>query len=92
MTQQTPKTQAAPLTRKTLEGKVLSTAMQKTIVVSVERFTTHPIYRKQHKVVKNFHVHDTKSQAQVGDLVLIEATRPISKLKRWRLKEIIKHS
>lgn len=76
--------------KKTLEGIVVSTKMQKTIVVKVERLKTHPIYQKKYKAVSRFHAHDASGQAHDGDLVTIEASRPISKLKRWRLKEVHK--
>ena len=76
--------------KKALKGKVVSAKMQKTIVVEVERLMTHPIYKKKYKAVNRFHAHDAKSLAKEGDLVTIESTRPISKLKRWRLKEVHK--
>jgi len=75
--------------RKERTGKVVSNAMQKTIVVKVERRTRHPLYGKEMRVSKKFYAHDEKNTAQVGDTVMIEETRPQSRLKRWRLVKII---
>ena len=72
-----------------LKGKVISTKMQKTAVVSVERFVTHPIYKKRTKQSKNYKVHD-EIGVSVGDFVKIAATRPISKDKHFRITEVIK--
>jgi small subunit ribosomal protein S17 len=63
--------------------------MDKTITVSVERRLKHPIYGKCVKKTKQFHAHDEKNECGVGDKVRIMETRPISKLKRWRLVEVI---
>ncbi len=76
-------------TRKERLGKVLSNKMTKTIVVSVERRYPHPKYKKVVTAYSKFYAHDEKSEAKVGDLVLIEETRPLSKLKRWRLTEVV---
>lgn len=73
-------------TRKT--GTVISASMDKTIVVQVEYRKQHPKFKKIVKVFNKFYAHDKKSQAKVGDTVVIEETRPLSKLKRWRLVEI----
>jgi small subunit ribosomal protein S17 len=70
-------------------GKVTSTKMQKTVVVTVTRQTTHPLYKRVVRRSKNFLAHDEKSQCGVGDLVRIEETRPLSRLKRWRVVNII---
>ena len=75
--------------RKERIGVVVSAAMQKTITVRVERKTRHPLYGKVMRQVKKFYAHDEDSKAKVGDRVLIVETRPLSKLKRWRLVEII---
>jgi small subunit ribosomal protein S17 len=77
--------------RKERSGRVRSIAMDKTIVVEVERRLRHPLYGKEIKKVKKFHVHDEENQAQVGDKVRFIETRPMSKTKCWRLVEIIKH-
>ncbi|NIW37224.1 MAG: 30S ribosomal protein S17 [Gemmatimonadetes bacterium] len=75
--------------RKTRQGTVVSTKMDKTIVVAVERRTAHPIYGKQLLRTKKFHVHDENDEAREGDTVRIMETRPLSKTKRWRLIEIV---
>ena len=75
--------------RKERIGKVTSNKMQKSITVSVDRKVKHPIYGKfVHKTTK-FMAHDEKNEAGIGDTVRISETRPLSKMKRWRLVEII---
>ena len=75
--------------RKEKVGKVVSNKMQKTITVAVDRKVKHPIYGKfVHKTTK-FMAHDEKNEAGIGDTVRISETRPLSKLKRWRLVEVI---
>lgn len=76
--------------RQRIIGKVISDKMQKTIVVVSETFKMHPLYKKYVKHRTKYYVHDEKGEAKIGDEVLIEETRPISKLKRWRLVKIIK--
>jgi small subunit ribosomal protein S17 len=83
-------TQKAPGRRKELIGKVVSNKMNKTIVVSVTRTKSHPLYGRVISSDKKFYAHDEKNEAHVGDFVRLEETRPLSKLKRWRLKEIIR--
>ncbi|MGH9580115.1 MAG: 30S ribosomal protein S17 [Terriglobales bacterium] len=78
--------------RNTKVGEVVSTRMQKTIVVEVTRQKAHPLYRRVVSRSKKFHAHDETNQANVGDIVRIEETRPLSKLKRWRLKEILRRA
>jgi small subunit ribosomal protein S17 len=73
-------------------GMVTSTAMTKTITVSVERVVEHALYKKGIKRTKKFKAHDEKSQSQVGDTVRIRESRPLSKTKRWRLVEIVKRA
>lgn len=73
-------------------GQVTSTKMQKSVVVTVTRQTTHPLYKRVVRRSKNFLVHDEKSQCGVGDWVRIQETRPLSRLKRWRVVEIISRS
>ena len=70
-------------------GVVTSTKMQKTVVISVERQGTHPLYKRVVRRSKNFMAHDEKNECRVGDTVRIEETRPMSALKRWRVVEII---
>lgn len=75
--------------RKTRTGVVSSNKMEKTITVSVVRKLKHPKYGKFVKKSNKFHAHDETNEAQIGDLVRIVETRPLSKSKRWRLVEII---
>jgi small subunit ribosomal protein S17 len=73
-------------------GNVVSTKMQKTIVVEVEMRKEHPKYKRVIKLSKKFYAHDEENSARVGDVVRIRETRPLSKLKRWRLLEVIRRS
>lgn len=75
--------------RKELIGEVVSNKMQKTIVVRVVRNEPHPLYRKPVKRFRKFAAHDERQEAQVGDVVRLMETRPLSRTKRWRLVEII---
>jgi small subunit ribosomal protein S17 len=75
--------------RNTKIGRVVSTKMAKTIVVQVIMKRAHPLYRRVVAKSKKFYAHDESNTAHVGDTVEIEETRPMSKLKRWRLKNII---
>ncbi len=74
--------------RKTRQGVVVSDGMDKTIVVMIERMVMHRIYKKFVKSRVKYKVHDEKNTAQVGDTVLIEECRPMSRHKRWRIKSI----
>ncbi len=74
--------------RKVFAGVVVSTKMNKTIVVEVERKYLHPLYKKQVISHKKYHVHDEKQETKVGDTVRIIETRPISKTKFYRLQKI----
>jgi small subunit ribosomal protein S17 len=89
----TTETQSAPAAergeRTVLTGKVTSAKMEKTIVVEVQRLVQHPKYRRVVRISKKFYAHDEKRQAKPGDTVSIVASRPLSKLKRWRLKEVL---
>jgi small subunit ribosomal protein S17 len=78
--------------RKELVGEVVSNRMAKTIVVQVVRKKTHPFYGRVVSKAKKFYAHDEKNEAHVGDVVRLEETRPLSKLKRWRLKQIIRRA
>ena len=73
-------------------GNVVSTKMQKTIVVEVEMRKAHPKYKRIIKSSKKFYAHDEQNSARVGDVVRIRETRPTSKLKRWALEEIVRRS
>ncbi len=80
------------MSRKRVIGVVVSDKMDKTIVVKVERFVQHPRFKKYIKRSKKYYAHDEKNEAGVGDTVEIEETRPLSKLKRWRLVRIVRRS
>jgi len=73
-------------------GNVVSTKMQKTIVVEVEMRKAHPKYKRVMKTNKKFYAHDEQNSARIGDVVRIRETRPLSKLKRWQLEEIVRRS
>ncbi len=77
--------------RKTRVGVVVSNKMDKTAVVETITRVPHPKFRKIVKHAKKFYVHDEDNKSQIGDLVRIMETRPLSKLKRWRLVEVLKH-
>jgi small subunit ribosomal protein S17 len=85
---------AAPtkaVVRKSRVGEVISDKMAKTIVVEVERRVPHPQFKKIVRRTSKFYAHDENSEAKVGDKVRIEETRPMSKLKRWKLVEVLAH-
>ena len=75
--------------KRTLRGVVVSNKMDKTIVVKISRLKLHPKYRKHYQVSQSFKAHDEKNECEIGDQVLIEETRPISKDKKWKLVSII---
>ena len=75
--------------RKTRIGVVTSNKREKTITVAVERKVKHPIYGKFLKKTTKFHAHDEKNECSIGDTVKIMESRPLSKLKRWRLVEVV---
>lgn len=75
--------------RKSREGVVVSDAMQKTRVVRIERVFRHPRYERVVRVAKKLKAHDENNESRVGDRVLIEETRPLSKDKRWRIRKIL---
>ena len=74
---------------KELVGVVTSAKMQKTIVVKVTRLMQHRLYQRVLRVTKKFYAHDEQGEARTGDTVRIVETRPLSKLKRWRLAEVV---
>jgi small subunit ribosomal protein S17 len=86
----TPETAATRKRRQQRVGRVVSNKMDKTIVVIVERLKKHRIYKRTFKQTKRFYAHDEQNVCQVGDMVRIEECRPLSKMKRWRLVEIVK--
>ncbi len=78
--------------RKERVGEVVSNKMTKTIVVRVERRFPHPRFKKIVTAYKKFYAHDEKAEAKVGDTVRIQETRPLSKLKRWQLVEVVERN
>jgi small subunit ribosomal protein S17 len=84
--------QQVQVKRKTKVGRVVSDKMDKTIVVSVERLARHRLYKRVIRLTTKFTAHDETNDAQVGDTVLIEESRPLSARKRWRLVEIVQRA
>jgi small subunit ribosomal protein S17 len=88
----TPVAETAAPRRTEKVGLVVSTKMEKTIVVEIEMRKAHPKYKRVLKSNKKFYAHDEQNSARLGDMVRIRETRPLSKLKRWSLEEIIRRS
>ena len=84
--------ESTPARRNEKVGNVVSTKMNKTIVVEIEMRKAHPKYKRVMKSNKKFYAHDEQNSARMGDVVRIRETRPLSKLKRWTLEEIIRRS
>jgi small subunit ribosomal protein S17 len=78
--------------RKTLTGVVSSDKMDKTIVVMVNRLIRHPVYKKYIRKRTKVKAHDEKNQCHIGDKVLLVETRPLSKEKRWRVREVLERA
>jgi small subunit ribosomal protein S17 len=87
---ETAATQPVQGRRKEVVGEVVSNRMLKTIVVKVTRKKSHPFYGRVVARNKKFYAHDEQNEAHVGDVVRLEETRPLSKLKRWKLKDIVR--
>jgi small subunit ribosomal protein S17 len=92
MAETTEQAQSAQGRRKEIVGEVVSNKMAKTIVVKVVRKKAHPFYGRVVSKSKKIYAHDEKNDAHVGDVVRLEETRPLSKLKRWRLKEVVRRT
>ena len=90
MTQQAGQAIKPQVRRTQKECVVISNKMNKTIVVAVVSLKRHRIYKRTYKQTKHFYAHDENNTCQIGDVVRIEETRPLSKLKRWRLIEVVK--
>jgi small subunit ribosomal protein S17 len=91
--QDTPDTPGeATRSRQVKVGRVVSTKMDKTVVVIVENTITHRLYLRHLKRTKKFHAHDEENRCNVGDVVEIVSSRPLSKTKRWRVREILKRA
>jgi len=78
--------------KKVRTGKVVSNKMEKTIVVAIERQVIHPVYKKYFKQTKKVMAHDEENACQIGDVVKVIESRPLSAKKRWRLLEIIERA
>jgi small subunit ribosomal protein S17 len=98
-TQNTPAVETTPAQPEAIQGRrnekigvVVSTKMQKTIVVEIEMRKAHPKYKRVMKSNKKFYAHDEQNSARTGDVVRIREARPLSKLKRWSLEEIVRRS
>jgi small subunit ribosomal protein S17 len=78
--------------RKVRQGRVVSTAMDKTVVVEIQRTTTHPLYRKTMSRTEKLLAHDEDNTVNVGDRVRVSETRPLSKRKRWRVVEVVERA
>ncbi len=76
--------------KRELIGLIVSDKMDKSVVVQIERFVQHRVYKKFMKRYKKYHAHDEKNECRIGDIVKIIETRPLSKLKRFRVNEIVK--
>ena len=93
MSEQTSKETAKPAANKrTLNGRVVSDKMQKTVTVLVERRMKHPLYGKYVTLSKKYHAHDENGEFHEGDLVEIEECRPLSKTKAWRVTKLLEKS
>ena len=91
-TQQTQDAGGAQGRRQVKVGRVVSNKMDKTVVVTVENTVTHRLYHRYMKRTQKFHAHDETTQCNIGDLVEIVSSRPLSKTKRWRVREIVKRA
>jgi small subunit ribosomal protein S17 len=78
--------------RKTLVGRVVSDRMNKTVAITIERMLQHSKYKKIVKKTSKIYAHDEENQCRTGDMVRVVSTRPLSKLKRWRVVEVIERA
>ena len=90
MTEQSTNTNIQNTSQRIISGKVISDKMNKTIVVEVERKVKHPLYGKYVRRFSKMYVHDEENACRIGDIVLIQQSRPLSKMKRWKLVEIVR--
>jgi small subunit ribosomal protein S17 len=92
MAEQTQETAPARNRQQVQVGRVVSDKMEKTVVVAVENVVTHRLYHRHMKRTSKFQAHDEGNQCKVGDTVEIVSSRPLSKTKRWRVREILKRA
>jgi len=78
--------------RRAMVGRVVSNKMQKTVVVAVQKIQHHRLYKRAIRVTRKYYAHDETDQLAIGDTVRIEETRPLSRLKRWRVTEVLHRS
>ena len=78
--------------RRVLSGTVISSAMDKTVIVEVVSLKAHPVYKKRYRTSKKYYVHDEENQCNEGDKITISETRPLSKTKRWRVLDVVKRA
>ncbi|MCK4806983.1 MAG: 30S ribosomal protein S17 [Candidatus Aegiribacteria sp.] len=78
--------------RRVLTGTVISSNMEKTVIVEVVSLKAHPVYRKRYRTTKKYYVHDEENQCNPGDKITISETRPLSKTKRWRVLDIVERA
>ncbi|MCK5117118.1 MAG: 30S ribosomal protein S17 [Candidatus Aegiribacteria sp.] len=78
--------------RRVLTGTVISSAMDKTVVVEVVSLKAHPVYKKRYRTTKKYYVHDEENQCNPGDKISISETRPLSKTKHWRVLDIVERA
>ena len=78
--------------RRVLTGTVISSVMDKTVVVEVVSLKAHPVYKKRYRTTKKYYVHDEENQCNTGDRISISETRPLSKTKRWRVLDIVERA
>ena len=78
--------------RRVLKGTVVSSAMDKTVVVEVVSLKAHPVYKKRYRTTKKYYVHDEENQCNPGDKISISETRPLSKTKRWRVLDVVERA
>ncbi len=83
------KTDASPRTRKLRIGRIVSDKMPKTVVVAIEWRQNHPVYKKAVRRVTKFYAHDERQECKIGDTVQIMESRPLSRLKRWRVVKVV---
>ena len=81
-----------PTTNRTLQGRVISDRMDKTITVLVERRVKHPVYGKYMRRSTKVHAHDENNECRMGDVVVVEQSRPLSKSKSWRLLQVVERA
>jgi small subunit ribosomal protein S17 len=91
-TQEQAQPEAGQTRRQVKVGRVVSDKMDKTVVVAVENTVTHRLYHRSMKKTSRFHAHDEENQAKVGDVVEIVSSRPLSKTKRWRVRQIVERA